>query len=90
MAVVEELAVAVRFTDEARLVADIAQVINWVNEQTRPNERRHYSRCPICDNTWWDDSERHNFKCWVPLLKYSLERYQSCEKKENLVEPENP
>jgi hypothetical protein len=44
-------------------------VYEWVVGACAPNERRRYSRCPICDATWWDDNEQHNPRCWVPQLK---------------------
>ena len=50
----------------------LADVLVWVNESTAPNSSRKYSRCVICNNTWWDDKEEHNLKCWVRRLKQAV------------------
>jgi len=45
------------------------QVVEWVIQNSCPNKYHRYSRCIICDSTWWDDKETHNSGCWVPNLK---------------------
>ena len=53
-------------------MSDTSEVIGlikqWLSLQSRPNRLRRYSRCPICDQAWWDDKEQHQFTCWVPIL----------------------
>ena len=49
----------------------IASIKTWIDEKTQPlDSGRRYSRCPICDATWWDN-EWHNFGCWVPAFMHS-------------------
>jgi hypothetical protein len=45
------------------------EILEWVNENSRPNNRYKYSRCVICRNAWWDNQEQHSYDCWVPRLK---------------------
>ena len=47
----------------------LGEILEWVNENTRPNNRYKYSRCVICRNAWWDNQEQHSYDCWVPRLK---------------------
>lgn len=47
----------------------LKEILEWVIECSSPNNHHKYSRCIVCDSTWWDDKERHEFKCWVPKLK---------------------
>ena len=47
----------------------LREILNWVDQQARPNSRRRYSRCPICDLSWWGTRERHQRDCFVPRLR---------------------
>lgn len=54
------------------LLIDIRE---WYETNARPNGRRAYQRCPICNASWWGEGssglfgvERHNFGCWIPRL----------------------
>ena len=55
------------------------EILEWVDQRARPNSSRRYSRCPICDLTWWDDKERHNSGCWVPRLRNLAEDLVSAD-----------
>ena len=57
----------------------LRDILSWYEKKSSPNECYAYSRCPICNATWWGD-EIHNLQCWIPLLKhklYLLEQYNS-------------
>ena len=46
----------------------VKEVLAWVVANTAPNDKRRYSRCPICHQAWWDDKVMHLAECWVPRL----------------------
>jgi hypothetical protein len=49
------------------------EIGNWIDGQTRPNEKRVYNRCPVCQQTWNSTGlfsrENHLAWCWVPLFR---------------------
>jgi hypothetical protein len=47
----------------------INEILEWYRRKSTPGVLYKYSRCPICNNTWWDDKEEHNFNCWIPRLE---------------------
>lgn len=49
----------------------LRDILSWYEKKSSPNEYYAYSRCPICNATWWGD-EIHNLQCWIPLLKHKL------------------
>lgn len=54
--------------ENAALKDVIAEIFTWIDDRTKPNEHRRYSRCPICEQAWWDNNEQHH-NCWVPGLR---------------------
>jgi hypothetical protein len=60
------------------------EILEWVNENTRPNNRYKYSRCVICRNAWWDDHEQHSYDCWVPRLKNKVHE-QALSSQDSLI-----
>ena len=70
--VVKDLPEVKRFLTERQEVLD--NIFEWVKKKSVPNQSYRYSRCVICDCTWWDDREIHSFDCWVPNLQAICER----------------
>jgi len=66
---------------------DVTELIRqWVSLQTRPNNDRKYSRCPVCGHSWWGNNEEHNFTCWVPFIAKVCEYKENCEGNESTIE----
>ena len=49
-------------------------VLHWVRRNSAPNYQYKYSRCIVCNCTWWEDEDRHELLCWVPRLESVVEK----------------
>lgn len=55
----------------------LTKIVLWINECATPNDARRYSRRPVCNHSWWDDKERHEYWCWVPDAKHIAENTEA-------------
>lgn len=51
----------------------VRPLLDWVETRTKPNRQHYYSRCVVCNATWWDKKENHNIRCFVPALRAAVE-----------------
>ena len=60
-------------TKLAELREKVRPLLDWVETRTKPNRQHYYSRCVVCNATWWDKKENHNIRCFVPALRAAVE-----------------
>jgi hypothetical protein len=70
--ILKDLPEVKRFLKERQDILD--GIYEWVKKKSAPSQSYGYSRCVICDCTWWDGREIHRFDCWVPDLGNICER----------------
>jgi len=68
-----QAALAEKERELAELREKVRPLLDWVETRTKPNRQHYYSRCVVCNATWWDKKENHNIRCFVPALRAAVE-----------------